>query len=110
MWNVKFLDWPALPDALTVRANTKFGDLFRSPEFAARAKRFFGGVASRIGGLHVAFERIDPIHTSGADATSMGSALQGWAIMEHEADNITSGAGKNERFVVMAAAKDCSFS
>lgn len=106
-WHVQFYKWTAdLKDA----ANVMFGTLIRSPEYGLATQRYLSGIASRVGGTHVVFDRIGMIPSSGADKPSVNGAVQSWAIMENEMDVATSGSGQNYRYTAFANAKDGVFS
>lgn len=105
-WHVQFYNWPA---ELTDAANDMFGTLMRSPEFALATKRYLSGIASRVGGTHVVFNRIGGIPTTGSDKPSTNGAAQSWVIMENETDVATSGTGENYRYEAFADAKNGVF-
>lgn len=104
--HVQYSNWPT--GALATAAGTAFATIMRSPEWGDLCVRYTKGLAQRIGGTHMIFDRIAIIPTTGADGTSR-SPEQVWCLQEAETDNATSGASKNYRYTAYSNAKNGIF-
>jgi hypothetical protein len=105
-WTCYAFNWP---DPYYEHMDTMYPTIWKSAEMGERAKSYMSKLASRVGGLHIVFDRGALVPTSGSNHTS-GAPQHTWATMESEMDNATSGPDINYRFTAFSATKNGDFS
>lgn len=104
-WHVQFWNWPTTPTNYATAMNAELAPLIRSQQFADALKRYVQGLATRVGGTHVMFNRLESLPTSRSDGANLANAAQSWSIQELETDNTSS----NKRYTVLKNAKNGIF-